>query len=100
MVVITGPRQCVRESNLIYGINPIIILKKVDSLNKPLKDKAVGLPLKSVQKLQWVQNTAARLLTGADHRDHITRGGIDPVRTGSIEVVVISDLSSEIRLLA
>ena len=32
----------------------------------------VGLPLESVQKLQQVQNTVARVLTGADYTDHIT----------------------------
>ena len=32
----------------------------------------MGLPLKSVRKLQLVQNVAARLLTGTDHREHVT----------------------------
>ena len=32
----------------------------------------VGLPMERVRKLQQVQNAAARLLTGAGYRDHIT----------------------------
>ncbi|XP_061490034.1 tRNA-splicing endonuclease subunit Sen15 isoform X1 [Rhineura floridana] len=32
----------------------------------------VGLPLKTTQKLQLVQNAAAHLLTNSRHRDHIT----------------------------
>ena len=32
----------------------------------------VGLPLKSVRKLQLVQRAAARLLTGAGYREHTT----------------------------
>ena len=32
----------------------------------------VGLPLKMTQKLQLVQNAAARLLTGTSYKDHIT----------------------------
>ena len=32
----------------------------------------VGMPLESIWKIQWVQSTAAKLLTGADHQDHIT----------------------------
>ncbi|XP_062992110.1 uncharacterized protein LOC134404983, partial [Elgaria multicarinata webbii] len=32
----------------------------------------VGMPLKTVRKLQLVQNRAARLLTGTGRRDHIT----------------------------
>ena len=31
----------------------------------------VGLPLKVTQKLQLIQNAAARLVTGRGHRDHI-----------------------------
>ena len=55
----------------------------------------MGLPLKVTQKLQLIQNVAARLLTGSGRRDHITLVLKDqhwlPVRFGAqFKVLVLT----------
>jgi len=55
------------ESNLKRIVNAFVI-SWIDYCNSIL----YGLPTVEHGKIQWVQNIAARLITGSSRRDHIT----------------------------
>ena len=57
----SGPRSCAR---LVHAF----VTSKLDSCNGVL----TGLPGKEINKLQHVQNSAARLVAGAKKQEHIT----------------------------
>ena len=60
-------RKCMSQSNLKRIVNAFVI-SRIDYCNSIL----YGLPTAEYEKLQRVQNIAARLITGSSRRDHIT----------------------------
>ena len=72
-------RSAFVQLKLVHQLNPFLVRSDLASVTHTLvtswldycKALYVGLPMESVRKLQQVQN-AARLLTGAGYRDHIT----------------------------
>ena len=67
-------RTVFAEQRLVSQLHPFLEMSGTHALDTSQLDHFstlhVGLPLKSVQKLQLVQRAAARLLTRAGYREH------------------------------